>query len=379
MRINVDESALSEPRIRRIARRLRISHFEVLGRILHVWMLCYQRRTAIVDSVDVDIAAGDIDGFADAMLAEGLADHPPGAEEHPPGDREHPGVGMIYIRGVTERIGFLEKQAEKGRKSGESRRNHSTSNRSSTAAKKPAEQKREPQFNRGSADHRTYSPDLDLDLDLAPDQALDLDQAHENTNVGLERAPQVEPLRGPSAPIGKPTRKADAPSQEISGIAQDALGAAPGLRLVPDSGEAEKVAPGAAPELVEPARPAKPAPAQALTLAVLLMDYIRTNHPTSRLGKMPEKVRDSWAERWALTIDKMHRLDKHTWGEIDGMIHWSQQDRFWSGVILGADNLRDKWDRMAAQRTRKGGGRAPDVFSALDDAAAEATAREQGK
>jgi len=44
-----------------------------------------------------------------------------------------------------------------------------------------------------------------------------------------------------------------------------------------------------------------------------------------------------------------------TWGAIEGMIRWCQNDPFWRANILGADNLRDKWDAMAAQRNRPNG------------------------
>lgn len=317
MRVNVDEAALSEPRIRRMAKRLGLKHYEVLGRILHVWMLCYQRRSAIVDGIDIDIAAGDLDGFADAMLAENLA------------DRCENGV---YVRGVTQRIEFLEKQAEKGRKSGESRRKHTETNHSSnkhrTAPRTHVQPQHEQRLNRGSTDHRTYSPDLD--------QAPDLDLKILNSGESSPRSPGS---------------RSDLPSVQ-NGEARN-----------PDPH------PNAPPQTHVHVARAPQARDEALTLASLLLAHVCANQPQARIARANERVKQARRELWALTIDRLERIDGFTWGEIDGMITFSQRHSFWKNVVLGADSLRDNWDKIAAQRgakapptkaQRKANPRAPD-------------------
>lgn len=98
---------------------------------------------------------------------------------------------------------------------------------------------------------------------------------------------------------------------------------------------------------------AKELPEQAHTLAWQLLNAITENHPTGRLARTPERTKQATAERWADSIDKLNRIDGFEWGVIGGMIAWCQRDQFWKGVILGADNLRDKWDKIAAQRNRQ--------------------------
>jgi hypothetical protein len=127
----------------------------------------------------------------------------------------------------------------------------------------------------------------------------------------------------------------------------DAPGEAP-----PQSGgtHTENVAP-------EPARKRKARskpepPEEALTLGILLIEYIATNHPTSKVARLSERDKVTTSTAWADDIRLLHQSDKLSYGEIQGMIHWSQKSEFWSGVILSGRNLRRHWDKMAAQRGR---------------------------
>lgn len=333
MRVNVDDQAINEPRIRRMARRLGqqhgryLHHSEVLGRLIMVWMLCYSRRSPSLRLDDIDITA-DLDGFADAMLAEEMADAIQGD-----------GPAYVRVRGVTERIAFLERQSERGRKGGKvagkgpnqtaqarlfaddealAKRVHerTLARAQAQAERRPSERLRSPQ---------AYSPDQDLD------QALDQDLDHRVPRVtGDER--QTGLVLDQDKP-GKPTESA-----------QDAR-----------KGEGP-TGPADEPERAAKGKPARDLPDQAYTLSHLLLGMIKTNHPTGRIAKAPERVQSATALRWADPIDKLQRIDGFTWGEIEGMIVWCQRDSFWRTVILGADNLRDKWDQMAAQRGRSRGG-----------------------
>lgn len=335
MRVNVDEQAINEPRIRRMARRLAqmhgrpMNHHEVLGRLVSVWMLCYSRRSPVLCIEDIDIAA-DIEGFATIMVSEEMAD----ATE---------GELSVYVRGVANRIAFLEKQSERGRRGGDAPKNPRKINGQQRVlfgdkANAFNDQKRTLDPAKANAlgaeserliQPKAYSPDLDQD------QAPDLDQDHSGdvqTRAGANGSPS-------------------------------------------DAFEAHEATDGAtAPNKSSQGKPERELPDQAYTLAHLLLQAIVRNHPSGRLAKSPERVREHTAHRWAETMDKLQRIDKFSWGEIEAMIHWSQRDAFWRGVILGADNLRDKWDKMAAQRNRPrsgAGGTQTSQLDVLDEHAAE--------
>lgn len=94
-------------------------------------------------------------------------------------------------------------------------------------------------------------------------------------------------------------------------------------------------------------------PAEALTMALMLVELIGGNHPQSKIAAMSEADRVKLAGRWANSIRLLHESDGMAYGQIQAMIEWSQKHSFWRGVILSADNLRDKWDRMAAQRDQR--------------------------
>jgi hypothetical protein len=326
MRVNVDDQALTEPRMRRMARHLTKLHArevpwqEVLGRILPVWMLCYQRRTPVLEVVDIDVSA-EFDGFAEAMLAAGMA-------------RAEGEGGHVYVCGVSERIEFLERQAEKGRKSGQVRKHNAAQEQLFADNGTGVQPMRKQTFNQRLNERSRVGSTYSLAPDQAPDQALAPDQ---------DRVPAVA-----GAPSGSSEQ---APRSE---------------------GKAHNAPEQSAPE--NP-RPRGPEPAdEAVTLAFLLLSLCIENSPHGRIAKQTERQREETAMRWAVPIDKLHRLDKFEWGAIESMIRWCQRDHFWRGVILGGDNLRDKWDKMAAQRMRPSTGHPnapPRDFNAELDAAAE--------
>ena len=49
---------------------------------------------------------------------------------------------------------------------------------------------------------------------------------------------------------------------------------------------------------------------------------------------------------WAKQIDYMIRIDKRKVEDIKSVIHWSQKESFWLGVILSTKNLRVKFDQV---------------------------------
>jgi uncharacterized phage protein (TIGR02220 family) len=116
-RMSIDDMFLRDPRVKRFALSLNCSHFEVEGRLLHVYGLVYDRVDAggddTLQAIDIDTAA-ELVGFADRMIEHGLA------------ARERRGV---RIKGAKERTNYLATREESGRrgglKSGETRRNKS--------------------------------------------------------------------------------------------------------------------------------------------------------------------------------------------------------------------------------------------------------------
>ncbi len=138
--------------------------------------------------------------------------------------------------------------------------------------------------------------------------------------------------------------------------------------------EPSNVAPGAShgPRIERQTPLPKPKPTlpdEAFTMAHLLMGYVVQIAPDSRMAKKSDAEREKIIERWAEPIEKLNRIDKQTWGAIEATIHWVAKDRFWRAVILGGDNLRDKWDKIQAQRNRgaKPDNRANPTRAALAD------------
>nr|OTP48700.1 hypothetical protein A5881_002403 [Enterococcus termitis] len=58
-------------------------------------------------------------------------------------------------------------------------------------------------------------------------------------------------------------------------------------------------------------------------------------------------------QTWADDIRKMIERDKRTEEQVRKMIEWCQADNFWSGNILSAKKLREKYDTMAKQANRQ--------------------------
>ncbi len=117
MLVHVDTSAIDDPtfRFRRAAKALGITHDELLGRCLRLWAVCFKRRTEFLPELEIDLAAG-LDGFGAALIAGDLADRMD---------------DLVRVRGVYDRLSYLESQHERGVRSGISRRirSHAVHNR----------------------------------------------------------------------------------------------------------------------------------------------------------------------------------------------------------------------------------------------------------
>lgn len=52
---------------------------------------------------------------------------------------------------------------------------------------------------------------------------------------------------------------------------------------------------------------------------------------------------------WANHVNKMIHLDKRNTSDIQNVIKWCQQDKFWKNNILSTSKLRDKYDQLTLQ------------------------------
>lgn len=208
-RMSVDDSALRDPRVLRLAKKVGWSRRETLGALLDVWATCYDRASAFAEAEDID-ATAQCDGFAAALCKVGLADDSPAG---------------VRVRGVEDRIAFLKKQAELGRMGGlasAAKRNEDNANQA---------------IAQGSLKRPSSLP-LAPDLALASASALAPDLRKE---ISREKQHGGECERGAAA--------ASPLSVAHDGLFSDLMGG-----QVPDTAKTENVEPGANGEASEQAR-----------------------------------------------------------------------------------------------------------------------------
>lgn len=80
-----------------------------------------------------------------------------------------------------------------------------------------------------------------------------------------------------------------------------------------------------------------------LILAKELQTEIAKNNPEAKKPNL---------QNWANVMRLMVERDERTTKKISNMIKWSQNDDFWSGVVLSASSLRKDYDKMASQANR---------------------------
>jgi hypothetical protein len=78
---------------------------------------------------------------------------------------------------------------------------------------------------------------------------------------------------------------------------------------------------------------------EAEKLSELLKGEILKNSPTFRITPAQER-------KWAVTADRMLRLDGRTPEQIADLIRWAQRDEFWMANVLSMDTLREKFDQL---------------------------------
>ena len=75
---------------------------------------------------------------------------------------------------------------------------------------------------------------------------------------------------------------------------------------------------------------------EAIELAELLGTLMRDNDPKAKIN----------TNKWAVDIDKIHRLDGRSFEEIEVVVRWCQLDPFWHKNILSGQKLRKQFNQL---------------------------------
>jgi len=80
-----------------------------------------------------------------------------------------------------------------------------------------------------------------------------------------------------------------------------------------------------------------------MELALFFVAQIRFNMP---------KFKEPKILNWVKQIEKIHRIDRHDYGEIRSMICFAQNHNFWWKNILSPEKLRKQWERLEAEKIK---------------------------
>ncbi len=93
---------------------------------------------------------------------------------------------------------------------------------------------------------------------------------------------------------------------------------------------------------------------EPFTLAAYLRDAILAHKPDARLPRDDAKL-----QGWARVCDLMVRIDKRDPATICRVIDWATHDTFWQPNILSPGKLREKFDTLQLQMSRRPQGKPP--------------------
>jgi hypothetical protein len=169
---------------------------------------------------------------------------------------------------------------------------------------------------------------------LIQDHKRELASKAKRAKAGLP--PERPPGPPPASPRGRPytITTASAPTLDLPTTGTKAL-----------AGE-DHVAPDGARDV----------PFDALRLAGLLHDLIAKREPDGKIAKRTPEAREGDVARWAIDIDKLHRLDKVAVTDIERAIRYSQESDFWAPNILSGKKVREKFETLLGQSKRKTNG-----------------------
>ncbi len=88
-------------------------------------------------------------------------------------------------------------------------------------------------------------------------------------------------------------------------------------------------------------------------LALILFESIRKSNPESRMHSYSASEKEATLQRWAIDIDLLLHKDLRKRSMIEAVIKFSTHDDFWKGNILSGKKLREKWDTLVHQMSRK--------------------------
>ena len=57
-------------------------------------------------------------------------------------------------------------------------------------------------------------------------------------------------------------------------------------------------------------------------------------------------------DKWADDIDKIHRIDGRSWEDIEKVIRWAKDDKFWRDNIISGAKLRQQFDQLIIKVNR---------------------------
>src|SRR5882724_5836490 len=89
----------------------------------------------------------------------------------------------------------------------------------------------------------------------------------------------------------------------------------------------------------------KPPSKEGAQLAALLKSEIRRNKADCR-------ITEQQGRNWAVTADRMLRIDGRTQEQIADLIRWVQHDDFEMSNVMSMEKLRDRFDALELKRQR---------------------------
>lgn len=89
--------------------------------------------------------------------------------------------------------------------------------------------------------------------------------------------------------------------------------------------------------VTNPKSPTAPLSQHASRLAVLFFDLIQKSDQHAKKPNM---------DKWAKELDKINRIDKRPWDEIENLITFAQSDDFWKSNILSPQKLRKQASQL---------------------------------
>lgn len=94
-----------------------------------------------------------------------------------------------------------------------------------------------------------------------------------------------------------------------------------------------------------------------------LIRLMQQNNPKARAPNEGTANFDKWCQE----IERMERIDKYTFSEIEELIDFSQRDAFWSGNVLSTAKLRKQAGALKMQMKRRDKGSVKNQMERMED------------